>query len=297
MEKESKIGIWFRQIRGPFLLLSVVLPLIGITAARRAGSFHGFHGLLLLIGVVAAHAAVNLFNELSDYRTRIDEHTTPTPFSGGSGMLQAGKTSPKAVNKAAYSAMILAAAIGFYFCVVSHWAILLFMIAGGIAVRFYTTHLAKRLLGELFSGLTLGTFVVLGTYLALTGRLNLSIVFISIPPGILTGLLLFLNEFPDAEADSKGGRYHLIIHFGKRKSAKIYLAGLAATYILILAAPFITDVPYTVLIGLATLPIALKAGGIALKHHSDTAKLIPALGMNVLVVLFTDFLLAVGYFI
>lgn len=297
MEKESKIGVWFRQIRGPFLILSVVLTLIGITAARHDGNFHGFHGLLLVIGVVLAHTAVNLFNELSDYRTRIDENTTPTPFSGGSGMMQAGKTTPKAVNMAAYSAMFLAAAIGFYFCVVSHWAILLFMLAGGIAVRFYTTHLAKRLLGELFSGLTLGTFVVLGTYLALTGRLNLSIVFISIPPGILTSLLLFLNEFPDAEADKKGGRYHLIIHYGKKKSAKIYIAGLAATYILILLAPFVLEIPYTVLIGLATLPIAVRAGGIALRHHSDMPQLVPALGMNILVVLLTDFLLAVGYFI
>jgi 1,4-dihydroxy-2-naphthoate octaprenyltransferase len=295
MKKESKTGIWLRQIRGPFLALAAILTLIGTAAAHRDGYGHLFHALLLIVGVVSAHASVNLFNELSDYKTKIDELTTPTPFSGGSGMMQAGKTEPGAVTAAAYSAMILAAAIGFYFCAVSSWYILIFMAAGGVAIRFYTSHLARWLLGEFFSGLTLGVFVVLGAYMALTGHLNINILYISLPPGILTMLLLFLNEFPDAEADKKGGRYHMIIHFGKKKSARIYMAVVAVVYILILAGPFILDIPYTVLIALLTLPIAIKAMTITSKFYNDTPKLIPALGMNVMVVLFTDLLLAIGY--
>ena len=46
--------------------------------------------LLLVIGVVLAHVSVNLFNEISDYKSKIDENTVRTPFSGGSGMLQVG---------------------------------------------------------------------------------------------------------------------------------------------------------------------------------------------------------------
>ncbi|MCK4762285.1 MAG: prenyltransferase [Candidatus Aminicenantes bacterium] len=297
MKKENKIAIWLQQIRAPFLILAVMLALIGIAAAFRDGYTHWLHAGLLIIGVVLTHIAVNLFNELSDYKTKIDENTTRTPFSGGSGMMQAGKTNPKAVTAAAYTAMFLGGTIGIYFCFVSSWFILGFMIAGGIAIRFYTSHLARWLVGELISGLTLGTLVVLGVYLSLTGQLNINIVFISIPPGILTTLLLFLNEFPDAEADKAGGRYHMVIYFGKKKSAKIYISGLVLTYTLIIAAPFVFAVPYTVLIALLTLPIALKAGLTALKHHSDTPKLIPALGMNVMVVLLTDLLLAVGCFI
>ena len=84
------------------------------------------------------------------------------------------------------------------------------MISGGLAIRFYTPFFAKWLVGELISGLCLGTFVVMGTYMALTGQLNIPTIIISIPPGILTTLLLLLNEFPDADADKMGGRYHLI---------------------------------------------------------------------------------------
>ncbi len=295
--RDNTAAVWFKQIRAPFLILSLVLVLIGIGAAHRDSYSHWLQAIMLIVGVTLSHISVNLFNELSDYKTKIDEQTSRTPFSGGSGMMQAGKTSPKAVTAAAYAAMILGAAIGFYFCVISSWFILIFMVSGGIAVRLYTSHLAKWLLGELISGLTLGTFVVLGTYMALTGSLKPGIVLISIPPGILTSLLLFLNEFPDAEADRAGGRHHMVIHYGKEKSARIYVLGLSLTYAFIMVPPFILDVPFTVLIALLTLPIAVKAGATVLKHHSSMQQLVPALGMNVLVVLFTDLLLAVGYFI
>ena len=173
----------------------------------------------------------------------------------------------------------------------------MFIISGGATVRFYTSHLARWLLGEFFSGLTLGTFVILGSYMALTGQLDLNILFISIPPGLLTFLLLFLNEFPDAEADRQGGRYHLVIHFGKKKSVMIYIAVLTVMYMLILTAPFILNIPFTVLLALLTLPAAAAAVVKIVKFHSNTPKLVPALAMNVMVVIFTDLLLAVGYFI
>jgi 1,4-dihydroxy-2-naphthoate octaprenyltransferase len=297
MKQESRFIVWFRQIRGPFLVLPIALVSIGVAAAHRHGITHWGHALLLLLGVMLTHVSVNLFNEISDYKTRIDESTTATPFSGGSGMLQAGQTSVRSVTAVAYTVMAAAAAIGLYFCLVSGWLILVFMAFGGVAIRFYTSHLARWLVGELVSGLTLGTFVVLGVYYALTGRLTLEITWISIPPGILTLLLLFLNEFPDAEADEKGGRHHLIIHLGKKKSAVLYALILTLLYIVILLAPFVSAAPYTTLIALLTLPLALKASSITLKHYNDTPKLVPALGLNVGIVILTDLLLALAYFL
>ena len=74
-----------------------------------------------------------------------------------------------------------------------------------MAIVFYTDYLAKWLLGEVLAGLTLGSFVVIGSYVAMTGNwqmslnevLPLEVVLISLPPGILTSLLLLLNEFPE----------------------------------------------------------------------------------------------------
>ncbi len=295
MKQNHLIPIWFQQIRGPFLILSIVLVFIGFAAARQAGHTHTLWTILIFTGVVLAHASVNLFNEISDFKTGIDSRTRRTPFSGGSGMMQAGRTSLRSVTVAAYGSLLASAAIGLYLCIASGWILLPFMLAGGLAIRFYTSHLARLMIGELVSGLTLGTSVVLGTYAALTGSLSAEIIYISIPPGILTALLLFLNEFPDAEADATGGRRHLVIHFGRAKSSRIYAGSLVIVYALILAAPLLFQIPVSILLALLTLPLALKAVGIARKHHDDTAALIPALGLNVGVVILTDLLLGVGY--
>jgi 1,4-dihydroxy-2-naphthoate octaprenyltransferase len=184
-----------------------------------------------------------------------------------------------------------------YFIVVRGWLILTFMIAGALAIRFYTAILARWLAGELTAGVTLGSLVVMGSYYALTGVLPAGIIVISIPPGILTALLLFLNEFPDADADREGGRYHLVIHYGRKKSSRIYAAGLFMVYLIILTAPFIADVPRTVLVGLATLPLAFETVRRVFKYFDDMKRLVPALGLNVGIVILTDLLLAVGFFL
>jgi 1,4-dihydroxy-2-naphthoate polyprenyltransferase len=304
----TKTQIWLAQTRANFLLLAVFLVAIGLAyAAKYAGgaSFNVFHAILVVIGTVAAHVSVNLFNEYSDYKTKIDFSTEQTPFSGGSKMLISGKTKPKSVQLASIVSLLFAGGIGLYFTITAHWSIAVISLLGAFAIVFYTPLLAKILLGEFFAGLTLGSLVVLGTFIAMNGQpgmslaelLPLEVWVISIPPGILTALLLFLNEFPDAEADKAGGRFHLVIKFGKKKAAWIYAAGIAATFGIILALPLLGISSPWVYLALIPLPLAVKATIIAIREGSDMVKIIPAMGMNVMVVLATDLLIAVAVFI
>jgi 1,4-dihydroxy-2-naphthoate octaprenyltransferase len=111
------------------------------------------------------------------------------------------------------------------------------------------------------------------------------------------GLLLFLNEFPDAEADKAAGRRHVVILFGRRTSASIYVIFLAATYLSILLSVAMTAVPLAVLVSLITTPIAYKAMRIVLKNYDRLPELVPALGLNVIVILSTIALLTAGFLI
>lgn len=297
MRTSQMIKTWANQIRLPFLLLSVVLVLIGGAVALDDGVFRGFHFALAMLGVALAHVAVNLFNELSDNRTGIDQRTRRTPFSGGSGTLQSGGLSPRTVLHVTLVILMTAFAIGVYLTVVSGWQLMIFILAGGIATVFYTSHLARWLVGELAAGACLGTFVVLGTYYAQAGTLTAPVVWLSIPPGILTALLLLLNEFPDVEADRSGGRRHLVIILGRRKAAVVYTVALAIAYLILIVGVIAAWFPATVLLALATLPLAMKASVTALRHGEVFEKMVPALGANVGVVLGTDLLIAVAYFI
>lgn len=297
MTGKERLGIWLQQVRAPFLMLAVALALLGVATARWHGFFRLGHALLLGLGVVLAHASVNLFNELSDHRTGIDAATARTPFSGGSGMLQSGKTTPRQVARAAYGALLAAGAIGAYFAWVSGWPILVLMACGALAIRFYTSHLARWGVGELASGLTLGSMVVVGCHYALSSFVTADILYISIPPGILTALLLFLNEFPDAEADRRGGRRHLVILLGKKRSAALYAAAVLLAFALIGAGPLLMNVPYAAWLALAAFPLGATAAVLAWRHRDDPPRLVRAQALNVAMVIATDLLLAAGYWL
>jgi 1,4-dihydroxy-2-naphthoate octaprenyltransferase len=301
---------WMAQVRAPFLILAVFLVVIGLAFSvkypQEAGfAFNWLHAVLLVIGVVLSHVSVNLFNEYSDFKTRIDFHTNRTPFSGGSGMMQAGNTRPENVKAVGIIALIIAGTIGIYFAFISHWMVFVFSVIGAFSVLFYTNFLAKYVLGELFAGLALGTLVVLGTYIAMTAVPGMpvdslfprEVIWISIPPGILTSLLLLINQFPDHEADRKGGRRHLVIRFGLKGASYIYTGGMFATFAIIVLAPIIGISSFWIYLALLPMPLGIKAAITAIRHGDDFGKMVPALGSNVMTVLLTDLLLAVSVFI
>ncbi len=309
MKNKSTLQIWLAQTRANFLILAALLTFIGISAALKypgmQNSLNWTYAILLVLAMISAHVSVNLFNEYSDYQTRIDFETVRTPFNGGSGMLTSGNTSPQQVLFAAICTLLLSTMIGLYFAFIAHLSILLIMLLGGFTIVFYTNFLAKYALGEFFSGLTLGSLVVIGTYVALTAVPGQSIgtlipkpvFWVSIPPGILTSLLLFINEFPDMEADKKGGRRHLVILMGRKKSSWIYTLGVILTYMTVLLMPLMSLTSWWVSIAFLTLPFAYKAVSLALKHYNNNQQLIPALGSNVIMVLATDLLLGLGLLI
>ena len=295
--KKKYITIWLTEIRANFLILSVVLVMVGTAAAWHDGSFHTALFLLTICGVVCAHISVNLFNEYSDWRTGIDENTVKTPFSGGSGILQKGLLLPSQVKIAAWISLFSAFFTGLILARLSGWPILVFMAIGGLTTIFYTDFLTRWMLGELASGITLGSFVVIGAYYVQTESITSGIFWTSIPPGILTLLLLLLNEFPDAEADRSGGRRHIVILLGKHLAAYIYSLFLLTVYLVISGGVLLGNLPVTVLIALATFPLASAAAWWTIRFSHDTGKLVPALGMNVTVVLATNFLIALGFIV
>ncbi len=288
--------VWIAQIRAPFLLLAVMLVLIGGSLAHDAGQFDVLRFTLCLVGTVLILASVNLFNELSDFHTGIDFRTRRTPFSGGSGNLQVGLTSPGAVRMAAWGTLTVSGLIGLYLSLEGGWLLVAIILTGGLTTVFYTSHLTKVAMGELFAGMCMGSMVVVGVYLAITGDVTSTVVLVSVPPGILTSLLLFLNEFPDLEADRSGGRRHLLILLGRRVSARVYAAGLTACYVFILAGVLMSRFPTMILITFLTVPLAVKAASTTLKHYDSFEKMIPAQGANVGLVLGTDLLIALAYF-
>lgn len=214
--------------RVPFLLLPFTLVAVGTAAAARAVRVDWAAAGLALVGLVAAHVAVNSLNEASDYRTGIDMRTRRTPFSGGSGTLPEGRLTYRAALGSGLVSGLIAISVGTFFLLMIGWKLVPILALGALAVFAYTDLLARLYIGEIFAGLGLGALPVIGTTLVQTGTYEAVAVAASLPAFFMTFNLLLLNEFPDDTADREGGRRNLLLLLGRRRAALLYaLFGLA----------------------------------------------------------------------
>jgi 1,4-dihydroxy-2-naphthoate octaprenyltransferase len=191
--------------------------------------------------------------------------------------------------------LAIAGAIGVYFLALFFFVLLPLVVYGTIAIVFYTPILSRiHALSEIVAGSGFGV-MGLGVYVTQTGKVDAAALAVFIPVTILVGLLLFLNEFPDVEADRLGGRRHLVILLGQRRAAVLYVIATATTYVSIVCAVVFGLAPVSILIALISLPIAYKACRTVMKECENTSKLVPALGLNVVMILLTILLLGVGF--
>lgn len=238
--------------RAPFLLLPIVLIGTATAVAYCTSPIISLDVILSLTGLLALHIAVDSINEARDAETGIDDLTSRTPFSGGSGTIQRGDISVRFSYAWGLSFAALGATIGAWFLITKGMILLPILLAGAMCVLAYTHWLLKTGLGEIFAGLGLGALPVLGTVLVLSGQIPPAAVASAIPAFFMTFNLLLLAEFPDAAADKSGGRRHLVILLGPRTAGFIYIAAGIATPLSIFIAIAIGLLP--ILTILATLP-------------------------------------------
>jgi 1,4-dihydroxy-2-naphthoate octaprenyltransferase len=297
MEKvrPGSLKAWLMLPRFHFIPLTLILVSLGAAIAAHEGFFHAGYFALAMIGSILVHMTVNVINDYYDYKNGIDLETPRTPFSGGSGVLISNLLEAKQAFWFATISLLIAMVIGFYFVLTRGWSLFPLLLVAGFSAYFYNVYLAKWMVGELFAGLNFGPVMVLGSYYVQTGHYSWEALFASLAPGILTANLLFLNEFPDREADQKGGRRHLVILMGREGARHLFVVFMGAAYGLIVIGVATRIMPVMTLIGLGTIVFGWKAAKGALKDYDDTPKLIPALGANVVTILGTQGLLVLGY--
>ena len=54
----------------------------------------------------------------------------------------------------------------------------------------------------------------MGSVLVQTGTLEPRALLIGVPIGLMTGCIIWINQFPDAEADAAGGKRTLVVRLG-----------------------------------------------------------------------------------
>jgi 1,4-dihydroxy-2-naphthoate octaprenyltransferase len=285
-----------KSLRPPFLLLTLSSVFLGYAVARQATAAIDDQLLpLVLAGALCAHASVNLFNEYFDFRSGLDLHTQRTPFSGGSGALPASPDSAGGVLWLAVVLLLLCILTGLYLAWHTGPGILLFGIPGVILVVVYTGWVTRYpWLCLLAPGLAFGPLMVTGTAWVLSGSVTPAAIGVSLVPFFLTNNLLLLNQYPDIEADRQAGRRHLLIVYGKRAGAAVYLLSLLLAFAALVTTVLAGYLPDQALIGLLCAGIAVPLAAGVWRHAGDTVALRRMLAPNVVLSLLMPSLVGLG---
>lgn len=295
----NRIRLLLGPMRVPFLILIPACVLLGLgTAIWMTGSVNYFHFALLLVGALCAHISVNAFNEYFDFKSGLDFKTLRTPFSGGSGTLQADASMIRPALVTAWVTFAITALTGLYFVSLRGLMLLPIGLLGLFLLFAYTPWLTRSPFVCLIApGLGFGPLMVLSVHVALTGSYSWTAFIASLVPFFLVSDLLLLNQFPDVDADRSIGRKHYPILIGRHSSSLIYAAFLLLAYLTIILGVVFKLLPLVSLLGLLTAGLAIPAGINAFRYAEDTPRLIPSMGLNVLINLLTPVLVGVGLLI
>ena len=291
------LNSWLRAIRIRFLLASVIAVSNGLAIAYwKAGQIDPVNALLTYVGVIFLHASVDLLNDYWDHKRGIDEMTTRTKFSGGTGVLPDKLLSPRAVYSAGIVFLILGGAIGVYFVALKGITIAVILGFAVVAIYFYSTSIVNAGLGELFVGIK-GAMIVIGAYYVQSGQLDFAASLAGTIVGLLSATVLFVNSFPDYAADKAGGRRTLVIMIGKNRAAKALPVFFVAAYCLVIAAVLTGHAKVYALVSLASIPLSILAARELWRDGDNPDRTVRAMSRTVTYSRLTGSLLAISYLI
>lgn len=290
-------------MRAPFFTGSIIPVLLGAAAAYAGSkSINWLYFFLTLAGGMLIHAGANIANDYFDHIHKNDEVNTEyiRPFTGGSRLIQKGLLTPKEVLWEALICFGLGSAIGLFLTVKIGIVILLLGVIGVISAFFYTSYpfyFAKRGLGEIVIGLNFGILLCFGAYYVQTQQFSWVPVVASVPIALLITAVLYINEFPDYNADIQAGRNHLLARLGRKKGVNAYILMLLFTYISVLFGVAINVIPLAGVFALLTVPIAVKSIIVLKKHYDEPGKLTPSCASTIILHLFIGLILFISYLV
>jgi 1,4-dihydroxy-2-naphthoate polyprenyltransferase len=231
-----------------------VLPMT-LTAAAIAGLLAAFHdenvrwGLFALaaVGLVLAHVANNLMNDLFDLEVGADSDSYPRALYAPHPVLS-GTISRRGLLTAAIAVNAADLAILIVLFVFRGWPMIAFALGGFLLSVAYTAppvRLKKHGLGEPTVLVVWGPLMVGGAYYAATGHFPFGVFVTSLAYALLCTAVLMGKHIDKIPWDAPDGTHTLPVLLGEGKARALTQRMMVSFYVLVV-----------VLVGTGTLPIA-----------------------------------------
>ena len=206
----------------PKTLPAAIVPVWAgcVLAWKLSGNFDLLLALCTLGGAIAIQIATNFFNDAIDAKKGADT----AHRLGPTRVTASGLMSEVAVMRLAIVFLVIAAGFGAVLFQARGWPVLAIGIPSLLLAFGYTGGpfpLAYRGLGEIFVILFFGFVAVMGTVFVQTGTWPNEAILLGGQIGLLSAVLISVNNLRDREEDATTGKRTLAVRFGPKSAVAV----------------------------------------------------------------------------
>lgn len=218
---KGQVRAWVLAARPKTLPAAVVPVWAGcLLGWQLAGVFDGWLAAVTLAGAIFLQIATNFFNDVIDAEKGADTERRKGPSRAtASGWLSRG-----AVYRGGFVMLGLAVVCGVILFGARGWPILAIGVPSLYLCYGYTGGpfpLAYRGMGEVFVILFFGLVAVGGTYFVQTGEWDLLAGVAGLQVGLLSAVLIAVNNYRDLEEDEVVGKRTLVVRWGRAVMGRV----------------------------------------------------------------------------
>ncbi|MDR1676328.1 MAG: prenyltransferase [Tannerella sp.] len=235
----NTVRFWIQNARSTALPQSLLPAVLALCMASQRESFSVYPGIIAVLGVVAGHLCMNLFDDYFDYRIKGAEFRDTLARKGFRSRiakcpyLTSGQTGLRQLLTACLTFGAIALCLGFVIFLFRGTLILWFALATALLGVSYSggpLRLSYRGLGEILIGIMFGPLLMSGVYFSACGQLDWTVAFVSVPVGLLVANIVYAHSIMDYEPDREAGKMTLavLLKSKRRMLAVLCLLLLAA---------------------------------------------------------------------
>jgi len=291
------MNIYLKALRAPFLAGSLVPVIIGAAFALSSETFSFWLLLLCAVGIAGLHSGANLLNDYFDSKGSDPINMRVTPFSGGSRAIQDGGLAPRMVLFMALFFFAIGFSVGIWLICLNRPLVIpigLLGLGAGWAYSAPPLQLMSRGWGETVIFIAFGPLVTLGTYYVMSGSLSWPAFAIGVPQGFFIAGVIWINQFPDYEADRKANKRNLVVRLGPGHSRYLYCVIMSMAFVIVFFLIGVVGFSYLIILTFMAFPLALKAMRILWREYLSHEGTVPAQALTIQTLIAHGLLLSIG---
>ena len=220
-------------------------------------------GVFTILNVVLFHAAGNTWSDYKDYKSGVDREDTVGGLS-----IVSGQFAPEEIKRLSLGLFAVAIAGGFALVWFTGITTLYFGLAGALLTVCYPW-LKYHALGDVDIFLTYSVIPMLGTSFVATGAVELDVLLLCVPVGLITVGILHSNNTRDIEQDKRAGIKTFAMCVGGKVSTILYCLEMAIPFVWVIVCAVMGLLPGWCFLVIAAAKRAFDNARQALKYNKE----------------------------